>query len=123
MTELRYGAATDVGVVRSNNEDTFLVEEGIFAVADGMGGHAAGEVASLAAVEALRAAFAQQPHTVTGLMEAIRIANSTVWDRAADDPHLRGMGTTVTAIAMVEEEGEDHVAIANVGDSRAYLMR
>ena len=123
MTAFKYGSATDVGVVRANNEDTLLVDEVLFAVADGMGGHAAGEVASLAAVEALRAAFAQRPHTVEGLIEAVRVANSAVWDRAADDPNLRGMGTTLTVVALVEEEGEEHVAIANVGDSRAYLMR
>src|SRR4051794_788243 len=123
MTALAYGFATDVGVVRANNEDTLLVEDNLFAVADGMGGHAAGEVASLAAVEALRAAFGQQPHTVGGLIEAVRIANSAVWDRAAEDTSLRGMGTTVTVVALVQEDGEDHVAIANVGDSRAYLFR
>src|SRR3954454_10436323 len=123
MTALAYGFATDVGVVRANNEDTLLVDDNLFAVADGMGGHAGGEVASLAAVEALRAAYAQHAHTVSGLIEAVRIANSAVWDRAAEDSSLRGMGTTVTVVALVEDAGEDHVAIANVGDSRAYLFR
>jgi protein phosphatase len=123
VTELRSGSATDVGIVRGNNEDQLLVAETLFAVADGMGGHAAGEVASMAAVEALRAEYARQPHTVDGLVEAVRQANRAVWDRGSEDPSLRGMGTTLTAIALVEDQGEEHVAIANVGDSRAYLMR
>ena len=123
MTQLRWGAATDVGVVRTNNEDQLLVAEPLFAVADGMGGHAAGEVASLAAVEALRASFARQPQSVDGLIEAVRDANRAVWERAAEDQSLRGMGTTLTAVAIVDEDGEEHLAIANVGDSRAYLLR
>ncbi|MCU1448153.1 MAG: putative serine/threonine protein phosphatase, partial [Acidimicrobiales bacterium] len=125
MTQLRYGAATDVGKVRSNNEDQLLVAEPVFAVADGMGGHAAGEVASQAAVDAMRAAFGrvEPPYTMGQLVEAIEVANRVVWERSVADPDLRGMGTTLTAVAVIDEEGEDHVAIANVGDSRAYLLR
>jgi protein phosphatase len=123
VTILRVGSATDVGMVRKNNEDDLLVADPVFAVADGMGGHAGGEVASRTAVEALERAFAERPHTVDGLIEAIEDANRAVFTRAVDDPDLRGMGTTLTVLAVVVEEGEEHVAIANVGDSRVYLLR
>jgi protein phosphatase len=122
VTELRIGGATDVGQVRTNNEDQLLVAEPLFAVADGMGGHAAGEVASLTAVEALKAAFQQNP-TADGLADAVREANRAVWRRAAEQAELRGMGTTVTSVALVDDEGEALLAVANVGDSRAYLLR
>jgi len=116
--KLVVGATTDVGQVRDGNEDRFLVEVGLrlFAVADGMGGHRAGEVASTTAVEALRTAVAQgRP-----LDEAILEANRSVFEKAAGDDALSGMGTTLTAIAV----GSEHaVVVGHVGDSRAYLER
>ena len=110
-------AATDVGLVRTNNEDSFLVddEHGCYAVADGMGGHRGGEVASATAVEALRAAVAGG----TPIDEAIGRANDAVLTKAADDPALTGMGTTVTAVTV----DADALTIGHVGDSRAYLIR
>jgi protein phosphatase len=132
MTALRWGRATDVGMVRTNNEDNLLVESPVFAVADGMGGPAAGEVASEIAVATLKAAFATtdtagQPrpgdHSRDALANAVRQANEAIFDRARQDPALRGMGTTLTAVALVEEEGDDVLAVVNVGDSRAYRMR
>lgn len=122
MTVLRGGAATDVGRVRSNNQDQLLVADTLFAVADGMGGHAGGEVASLAAVEALRAAFDSNP-SADGLADAVRGANEVVWKRAQEGRELRGMGTTLTAVALVEGGDDDLLAVVNVGDSRAYLLR
>lgn len=124
MTVLRGGAATDVGRVRSNNQDQLLVAETLFAVADGMGGHAGGEVASLAAVEALKAAFDDNP-SADGLADAVRNANQVVWNRAQEGRDLRGMGTTLTALALVEGDREEDsiLAVVNVGDSRAYLLR
>ncbi|HUR18149.1 MAG TPA: Stp1/IreP family PP2C-type Ser/Thr phosphatase [Acidimicrobiales bacterium] len=124
MTVLRGGAATDVGRVRSNNQDQLLVAGTLYAVADGMGGHAGGEVASLAAVEALQAAFDENP-SADGLADAVRNANQVVWNRAQEGRELRGMGTTLTAVALVEGEREDDdlLAVVNVGDSRAYLLR
>jgi protein phosphatase len=122
VTELRVGSATDVGQVRTNNEDQLLVTDQLFAVADGMGGHAAGEVASLTAVEALKAAFARNP-TADGLADAVREANRAGWRQAAEQAELRGMGTTITAAALVEEDGEELLVVANVGDSRTYLLR
>jgi len=122
MTQLRAGSATDVGRVRTNNQDQLLVTADLFAVADGMGGHAAGEVASLTAVEALKAAYARTGGT-EGLVAATHHANRSIWDRGQEDPELRGMGTTLVAVALVNEDGEDRLAVVNVGDSRVYLLR
>ena len=113
-----YGARTDVGRGRPENEDSILVDaaHGLYAVADGMGGHRAGEVASATAIDTLKAAY------VAGrrLDEAVEAANAAVFAKAADDDALRGMGTTLTAVALED----DHTALlGHVGDSRAYLMR
>jgi serine/threonine protein phosphatase PrpC len=124
VSGLRAGAATDVGLVRSNNQDRLLVASSLFAVADGMGGHAAGEVASQVAVEALERAFeALEVPTSEGLGQAARQANRMVWERAQTDPALRGMGTTLVALALVRSSGPEEIAIVNVGDSRAYRLR
>ena len=122
MTQLRAGSATDVGKVRTSNQDQLLVTEDLWAVADGMGGHAAGEVASLVAVESLRATFVAADGT-EGLIEAAEAANRSIWARAQENPDLRGMGTTLVAVALVHEDDEDRLAVINVGDSRVYLMR
>jgi len=122
MTTLRWGSMTDVGRIRTNNEDELLVAEPLFAVADGMGGHAAGEVASQVAIEALRAAF-DRDHSADGLADAVRVANRAVWDRAQEKPEYRGMGTTLTAIALVGDGDDETLAVVNVGDSRTYLLR
>jgi protein phosphatase len=117
---LRAAAVTDVGNVRDNNQDDLLiVDDALFVVADGMGGHVAGEVASREAVDAMRAAY-EVPGSTDDLRQAVRLANGAVWQRGTDEPSYRGMGTTVTAVAVVEG---DKLAIANVGDSRTYLMR
>ena len=124
MTSIRTGAVTDVGRVRTNNEDQMLVTESLFAVADGMGGHAAGEVASQVAVETLKDEFEKNP-TAAGLVDATRAANANVLRRADEDAATRGMGTTVCAAALVPNEAGsgDALVIVNVGDSRAYLLR
>jgi protein phosphatase len=121
MTVLRGAAATDVGRVRQVNEDRYLVTDDLFAVADGVGGHQAGEVAAQTSVETLESSF--QDRTTDGLIDAIHRANDAVWRLAQDQAERRGMGTTITALALVEEDGEDQLAIANVGDSRAYLFQ
>jgi protein phosphatase len=120
--KLHWAAVTDVGRVRPHNEDHVLAEEPLFAVADGMGGHAAGEVASQVAIEALRTSFAADP-TLDGLVRAVQQANAAVWERAHEEDELRGMGTTMTAAALVNDGGEPIVEVANVGDSRGYLLR
>ena len=123
MTVLRGGGATDVGRVRQINEDRFLARDdlGLYAVADGVGGHQAGEVASQTSVETLEQSFLE-PST-DGLVDAIKAANEAVWRLAQSAAEKRGMGTTLTAVALVQENGEDHLAVANVGDSRAYLFQ
>ena len=121
MTTLRSGSATDVGKVRITNQDVALEEAGLFAVADGMGGHAGGEVAARLAVDSLRAAFRNAP-TVEGLRRAVVEANRAVWRQGQSQSGLRGMGTTLTVTALVEDPGgRQVVALANVGDSRAYV--
>lgn len=122
MTRLKAGAATDTGQVRSNNEDNLLVSERLFAVADGMGGHSAGEVASQVAIDALRVAFNGDP-SIDGLVEAVRRANEAVLAKADDDPELGGMGTTLTAVALVPAADGEELVVVNVGDSRTYLLR
>jgi protein phosphatase len=119
MTLLRSGSATDTGLVRSVNQDLAIETPNLFAVADGMGGHAGGEVASRLAVDALTLAFGRQP-SGAGLSEAVSEANEVVWQHSLENPELRGMGTTMTAIALVNEDGEDVLALVNVGDSRSY---
>jgi protein phosphatase len=122
VTLLRYGSATDVGRVRQNNEDDLLVASPLFAVADGMGGHAAGEVASGIAIRMLDERFSRD-NTTGGLADAVRAANRAVWQKAQEDPELRGMGTTLTAVALVDDDGQEVLAVVNVGDSRAYRLQ
>jgi protein phosphatase len=121
MTELRAGGATDTGLVRDHNEDRYLVDENLFAVADGVGGHKAGEVASQTAVDTLQREFTEP--TTDALIDAVKTANRTVWNLAETNSDQRGMGTTLTAIALVDDGGEERLAIVNVGDSRAYLLQ
>ena len=123
MTTLRVGQATDVGEVRTNNEDNLLVTERLFAVADGMGGHQGGEVASQTAVDALREAYADSDGSVDALRRAVQAANQAVWDRARASQALTGMGTTLTVVALIGDPPDQELAIANVGDSRTYLYR
>ena len=121
MTVLRSGSATDVGRVRTVNQDLPLEEPNLFAVADGMGGHVGGEVAARVAVETLVQAFDRAP-TVEGLREAFSVANAAVWRESQSNAGLRGMGTTLTAMALAAGDGgRDVVTLANVGDSRAYI--
>ncbi len=122
MTVLRSGSASDVGRVRTVNQDLPLVRPDLYAVADGMGGHVGGEVAARVAVETLEHAFERAP-TVDGLREAFSEANAAVWQESQSNRDLRGMGTTLTAVALVGgPEGRDVLALANVGDSRAYVF-
>jgi serine/threonine protein phosphatase PrpC len=118
--ELRAGWATDVGLVRSNNQDELLVTSGLFAVADGMGGAAAGEVASATAIRQLQEAFEAAESTADNLRAAAQTANRAVWDQAEANPEMRGMGTTLVALAPVED---GLLAAINVGDSRLYRFR
>lgn len=128
---------TDVGMKRNHNEDAFLTDPGLsFAVvADGMGGHAAGEVASGLAVERI-SYFLRQVNgneditwpykydiafslNANKMMVGIKLANDSILSKVADDPQLNGMGTTI--VGALFEQG--NATIAHVGDSRAYLYR
>lgn len=117
---------THVGVVRSGNEDNFMIDfrSGVFIVADGMGGHAAGEVASEMAVEII----AKELGSLRGLSDAaafervrhaIRTANQAIFERTIAEADKRGMGTTTTVLVL----GAQRYLIGQVGDSRAYLYR
>lgn len=130
------GGHSDTGPVREANEDGLLMDAtlGLFAVADGMGGHRAGEVASHLALTALAGDVAASGTAAfpwplgrdeslgdhaNQLRHAVRSANIEVFTSGERDPDLSGMGTTLTALMV----GPSHVAIASVGDSRAYLVR
>jgi len=123
----KVGAATDVGRKRAKNQDHFLAqpELGLFAVADGMGGHQGGEIASQKALEALRESIHQQlqlyPQTRPSelLYQALAFANRHVYEISQRDPQLQGMGTTLTCIFFTDH----HVFIGQVGDSRCYLLK
>jgi PPM family protein phosphatase len=122
-TRLRWGSATDVGLVRTNNEDQLLAAAPLFAVADGMGGHELGEVAAQTAIEALATAFVNDI-TPRGLALAVQMANHAVYERSeTEGGGERRMGTTLTTAALVQDGGRDQIAVANVGDSRTYLLR
>jgi protein phosphatase len=124
---------TDVGQVRSNNQDAFLVElpESLFIVADGMGGHAGGEIASKLCVDEISRylkensqVIAEAEHhpdaRINGLLaNAINHASTKIYERALEDPSLKGMGTTATACKIIG----DLAYVAHVGDSRLYLVR
>ena len=112
-----FGSRTDVGCVRDHNEDSLVVAPPLFAVADGMGGHAAGEVASEIAVNVL-AELAPKDLDGTALEHAVEEANHEIIRAARDGRGREGMGTTLTA-CMLENE---RLVIAQVGDSRAYLL-
>lgn len=113
-------AKTDVGRVRQGNEDSYLVKEPLFAVADGMGGHIAGDIASATAVDLIsERANESMPRNTAELASIVRGANTAIWEKAQNDPSLRGMGTTCTLALVSDHE----IHIAHVGDSRAYLYR
>lgn len=119
--QLSVGVKTHPGRKRSNNEDAYFVDEskGIFAIADGMGGHRAGEVASRLAVEEI-GRFAADVHdevTPDQLEQAFQAANRAIYLRSLDDPDCHRMGTTLL-VAVVRE---DRLILGHAGDSRAYI--
>jgi PPM family protein phosphatase len=113
------GHQTDIGRLRQRNEDSFLVEAPLFAVADGMGGHRGGDVASAMTLETLGDGRLPEHGPLDEVEERILRANRLVLERGEAERTLRGMGTTVTALVT---EG-DKAHLAHVGDSRAYLLR
>jgi protein phosphatase len=120
VTRLEAGSASLVGQVRTANEDAVLVTDTLAAVADGMGGHRGGAVASASTVEVLGAVAGSR--SVEDLVAAVHRANRKVHETAAEDEDLRGMGTTICAVGLVVHEGDERLAVLNVGDSRVYLL-
>ena len=116
------GSSSDVGCVRELNEDMVLAERPIFAVADGMGGHAAGEVASALAVEQLGALVGRSDVTTDELLTALEQANAAIVAGARSDPGAAGMGTTVAGLCLGSVGGSPHWYVFNVGDSRVYRI-
>jgi PPM family protein phosphatase len=115
----RVAALTDPGRKRRRNEDSYVVEPPLFAIADGMGGAQAGEVASRLATAALKEGGGEAAGGEQRIVDLIQEANRRVYDRSSSDPNTSGMGTTIT-VALVEDE---QVSFGHVGDSRAYLIR
>jgi protein phosphatase len=125
---MKYFGATHKGKVRVNNEDSFFAEDDLFIVADGMGGHRAGEVASRLAVEYFLNAFKVHSSKKKGIsvksirkvfQDSISTANEKVYNESISNPDCFGMGTTFTACYIIS----DTAYIIHVGDSRAYLLR
>lgn len=109
-------------MVRQQNEDAYLAEENLYIVADGMGGHNAGEVASALAVTTVKAGAKSGIHSTEQFRDLVQQANTAIYTASLDDSTQSGMGTTLTALAVVPGE-EPRVLVANVGDSRTYLFR
>ncbi|MCU1439927.1 MAG: Protein phosphatase [Rhodoglobus sp.] len=118
---LAWGAATDTGRRRTANEDSFVAQSPLFAVADGMGGHSAGDLASAAVVERLADSVAADflaPRTIERALERATADISTI----AGDSEL-GVGTTVTGVALTLQDDEPYFAVFNIGDSRVYSFQ
>lgn len=118
--KLQVGAKTDVGLVREANQDSYLVDSPLFVVADGMGGHVAGDIASATAIDLISSHSAEAtPDDPESLAVLIKNANRAILKKVDSDPQLSGMGTTCTLVLFDAERAH----IAHVGDSRAYLFR
>ena len=118
---IRYAVKTDVGLRRTGNEDAAYAGPRLLAVADGLGGHAGGEVASATVIDALRPLDTEVPagDVLTALDDAVRRASSALGDIVEADPALRGLGTTLTALLWSGSQ----LGLVHIGDSRAYLVR
>ena len=120
-----WGAATHVGMLRQQNEDAFIAQDDLFVVADGMGGHNAGEVASALAIDSMKRAavggFSSQESVVAG----VNAANAAIHAASGGQSDQRGMGTTLAAVIPLPAHGDEpqRMVVTNVGDSRVYLWR
>ena len=119
---LRVASATDTGRVRDHNEDAALVDGLLFVVADGMGGHQAGEVASRIAVDTLRDVAGRADLSPDDLVEQVEAANQAILDSAVQHPERTGMATTLAGLALLRLEGAYRWVVVNVGDSRVYRL-
>jgi serine/threonine protein phosphatase PrpC len=118
---LRYAVRSDVGLLREGNEDSAYAGPHLLAVADGMGGHAAGEVASAATITTIAPLDAEDPgpNLVGALADAVATTNLRLQELIISDPAIEGMGTTLTALLW----SRGYAALCHIGDSRAYLLR
>ena len=118
---LRYAVRSDVGLLREGNEDSAYAGPHLLVIADGMGGHAAGEVASAVAISALMGLDDDVPglDMLGALADAVAKANAQLHDMSAADASVEGMGTTLTAMLW----SLPRVALCHIGDSRAYMLR
>jgi len=123
MVNIRHGVATDTGNLRQQNEDAVVATNQLIAVADGMGGHNAGEVASALAISMLQERSSTPITEVGELVDLVTEINAAIYREATTTSGQRGMGTTLTVAALVLDDPIPHVLIANVGDSRTYLLR
>ncbi len=135
MFKVDASGITDVGRVRASNQDSMLVDKdlGLYIVADGMGGHAGGEIASRICIEQIQSEVKNRfpsllqnhskthpdPTLLNALANSINFASAKIYEHSLEDPSLRGMGTTATVVKMVG----DYAYCAHVGDSRFYLIR
>ena len=134
--DILVGGKTDKGMVRSNNEDNFFIDEkrGLLVVADGMGGHASGEIASKITIDIIRDYFGgikegsevqvgkyreEFSEETNRIGSAVQLANKAIYEAASGNPQWKGMGTTVAAVLL----NGNRLSIAHVGDSRVYLVR
>ena len=125
MIRATSGVTTHVGQVRDGNEDNYVSIDGLYFVADGMGGHSAGEVASEIAVRILQEVYTDPKVRVSSpglLADAISTANTAIFMEAMHDSSKAGMGTTLTGLAVTNSP-DNQIVVANVGDSRTYLWR
>ncbi|HEY6790825.1 MAG TPA: protein phosphatase 2C domain-containing protein [Trebonia sp.] len=118
MTRFWHAASTSPGQVRRVNEDSYMAQPPLFAVADGMGGHGSGDLASRLAIDTLTVAGRLRPLSVDDVLGALDGANRAIVTYEG----ARGMGTTITGLALLETAGGDHLMVFNVGDSRVYRV-
>jgi serine/threonine protein phosphatase PrpC len=123
MIVVTWGSATDTGRVRARNEDAVLAQAPVFLVADGMGGHLGGEVASQMTVDTFREILGRPTLVAADIPALLQDANEAIRLRARVDPAVSDMGTTAVGLAMVTEDGGDYWLAFNVGDSRIYRLQ
>ena len=118
----QWGAATDIGAVRDHNEDALYAQPPVFVVADGMGGHAAGEVAARLAIEQFADLADADAVDPDGVRAAVAAANAAILAWSDEHPETAGMGTTVTGVCLGRNDGRPAWIAFNVGDSRVYRI-
>jgi serine/threonine protein phosphatase PrpC len=120
MLSIDVGSASHTGLIRERNEDSAITAGGVFAVADGMGGHAAGDMASRLAVASLMRLSANPDLQSQDIIAAVAQANADILDAVAQSSDRFGMGTTLTGVSLLDPAGEPRWVVFNVGDSRVY---